>query len=58
MLDEATRAVILRLHKEGHGTRTIARVLSLSRGAVKHVGRSRLRRQLGRRPDGLITSSA
>jgi hypothetical protein len=37
MLDQATRAVILRLHEEGHGTRTIARVLNLSRGAVKRV---------------------
>jgi hypothetical protein len=37
MLDETTREVILRLHKEGHGTRTIACVLNLSRGAVKRV---------------------
>lgn len=37
MLDEATRAAILRLREEGHGTRTIARVLHLSRGAVKRV---------------------
>lgn len=37
MLDEATRAVILRLHEEGHGTRAIARILKLSRGAVKGV---------------------
>jgi len=35
MLDEATRAVILRLREEGHGTRTIARLLGISRGAVK-----------------------
>jgi hypothetical protein len=37
MLDEATRAVILRLHEEGHGTRTIARILNLSRGGVRKV---------------------
>jgi hypothetical protein len=40
MLDQSTRAVILRLHEEGHGTRTIARVLKLSRGAVKRVCQS------------------
>lgn len=39
MLDEATRAAILRLREEGHGTRTIAQVLHLSRGAVTHVCR-------------------
>lgn len=37
MLDQATRAVILRLRDEGHGTRAIARILSLSRGAVRKV---------------------
>lgn len=37
MLDEATRAVILRLREEGHGTRTMARILGISRGAVKRV---------------------
>lgn len=37
MIDESTREVILRLHEEGHGTRTIARILKLSRGAVKRV---------------------
>ncbi len=37
MLDQATRATILRLREEGHGTRTIARVLNVSRGAVKKV---------------------
>lgn len=37
MLDQATRAAILRLREEGHGTRTIARVLNISRGAVKGV---------------------
>ena len=37
MIDQATRAVILRLREEGHGTRTIARVLNLSRGAVKRI---------------------
>lgn len=39
MLDQATRAAILRLHEEGHGTRTIARVLNVSRGAVKKICR-------------------
>lgn len=37
MLDQATRATILRLREEGHGTRTIARVLNISRGAVRVV---------------------
>jgi hypothetical protein len=37
MLDQATRAAILRLREEGHGTRTIARVLNISRGAVRGV---------------------
>jgi hypothetical protein len=37
MLDETTRAAILRLRKEGHGTRAIARVLGISRGAVRDV---------------------
>lgn len=37
MLDESTRAAILRLRREGHGTRTIARVLGVSRGAVQDV---------------------
>lgn len=37
MLDEATRSAILRLRQEGHGTRTIARALGISRGAVQDV---------------------
>jgi hypothetical protein len=37
MLDQSTRVAILRLHEEGHGTRAIARVLGVSRGAVKDV---------------------
>ena len=37
MLDQTTRSAILRLRETGHGTRTIARALGISRGAVKHV---------------------
>src|SRR5215468_2290338 len=37
MLDQSTRVAILRLHREGHGTRAIARALGISRGAVKDV---------------------
>jgi transposase len=37
MLDETTRAAILRLRKEGHGTRAIADALGISRGSVKSV---------------------
>jgi transposase len=37
MLDQTTRAAILRLREEGHGTRAIARALGISRGAVKTV---------------------
>jgi transposase len=39
MLDQATRGAILRLRKEGHGTRAIARALGISRGAVIAVQR-------------------
>ena len=39
MLDETTRATILRLRDEGHGARAIARLLNVSRGAVKRVMR-------------------
>jgi len=39
MLDESTRAAILRLREEGHGSRAIARALGISRGAVKDVVR-------------------
>jgi hypothetical protein len=47
MLDESTRGAILRLRQEGHGTRTIARMLDVSRGAVQQVirdGQSRVPR--------------
>jgi transposase len=37
MLDETTRAAILRLRKEGHGTRPIADALGISRNSVKEV---------------------
>ena len=37
MLDQTTRSAILRLRETGHGTRTIARAVGISRGAVKHV---------------------
>lgn len=37
MLDQATRSTILRLNDEGHGSRTIAELLGISRGSVKRV---------------------
>jgi hypothetical protein len=37
MLDQSTRATILALREAGHGTRSIARALNISRGAVKAV---------------------
>ena len=37
MLDQKTRAAILALHEKGHGTRSIARALRVSRGAVRDV---------------------
>jgi len=40
MLDLDTRTAILRLSAEGHGVRAIARLLKLSRGAVRKVLRS------------------
>jgi hypothetical protein len=40
MLDLDTRKAILRLSREGHGTRVIARVLGVSRNAVREVLRS------------------
>lgn len=40
MLDHETRTAILRLHREGHGLRKIARALSVSRNAVRRVLRS------------------
>ena len=40
MLDQNTRAAILRLHQEGHSLRAIVRAIGLSRGAVRKVLRS------------------
>jgi transposase len=40
VLDQSTRAEILKLHKQGHSIRGIARAMQLSRGAVRHVLRS------------------
>jgi len=40
MLDQTTRAAILRLHREGHGTRSIAKAVKVSRNAVREVLRS------------------
>ena len=40
MLELETRTAILRLHAEGHGARTIARALRVSRNAVRKVVRS------------------
>lgn len=40
MLDLETRTAILRLHREGHGARRIARELGVSRNAVRKVVRS------------------
>lgn len=40
MLDLDTRKAIFRLSREGHGTRVIARVLGVSRNAVREVLRS------------------
>ena len=40
MLDQSTRAAILKLHQQGHSLRGIARALRLSRGAVRVVLRS------------------
>jgi transposase len=37
MLDQSTRTSILRLHEAGQGSRAIARMLGISRGAVKEV---------------------
>lgn len=37
MLDLETRTAILRLHREGHGSRRIARALGVSRNAVRTV---------------------
>ena len=40
MLDKQTRGAILRLSSQGHGARSISRLLSVSRGAAKNVLRS------------------
>ena len=40
MLDQTTRAAILRLRAEGHGTRRIATTLGISRNAVREVLRT------------------
>ena len=48
MLDESTRAAILRLRSEGHGARTIARVLHISRGAVRDVVADGTAAEIGR----------
>lgn len=37
MLDQKQRTAILALHDEGHGTRAIAKLLAVSRGAVRDV---------------------
>ena len=49
MLDETTRSTVLRLRDEGHGLRSIARLLGISRAAVKSVvelGNTEVPRQL------------
>jgi len=40
MLDAETRTAIFRLHRKGHGYRTIARALGISRNSVKKVVKS------------------
>jgi transposase len=40
MLDLETRTAILKLHRTGHGTKSIAKVLRVSRSAVQRVVRS------------------
>ncbi len=40
MLDEPTRGAILTLSQQGHGIRAIARLMGISRGAVRQVLRS------------------
>jgi transposase len=40
MLDQSTRTAILKLHEQGHSLRGIARVLRVSRGAVREVLRA------------------
>ncbi|PCC74650.1 Transposase [Nannocystis exedens] len=40
MLDHETRTTILKLHREGHGAKAIARAVRISRNAVRRVLRS------------------
>ncbi len=40
MLDQSTRAAILRLREQGHGSRAIASALGISRGSVRRVLRA------------------
>ena len=40
MLDQSTRAAMLKLREQGHSIRGIARALKVSRGAVRDVLRS------------------
>ena len=40
MLDQSIRTAILALHEQQHGVRTIARMLGVSRGAVRDVLRA------------------
>jgi DNA-directed RNA polymerase specialized sigma24 family protein len=37
MLDEDTRTAILRLRAQGHGSRTISRVLGIARDSVRRI---------------------
>ena len=37
MLDEATRTAILKLHEQGHGSRTIAQAVGVARATVRQV---------------------
>jgi hypothetical protein len=37
MLDEATRAAILKLHEQGHGSRAIGVALGIARASVRRV---------------------
>jgi transposase len=37
MLDEATRTAILKLHEQGHGSRSIAQALKVARASVRQV---------------------
>ncbi len=41
MLDEATRTAILKLHEQGHGSRTISQALKVARASVRRVIHSR-----------------